>query len=133
MVAKRRRSRSAGALNEDWLKVKCLRIHDFVIGQWLGSDKRQPSALLLGEFLGDALRYVGQIGNSSDSRLMSGALRLVNSRATSPFEGNIATTSDVHFCEPTMRASVEFLEFTEDGYLRYPTFRRLADEVFSKI
>jgi bifunctional non-homologous end joining protein LigD len=42
MVAKRRRSQYAGELNDDWLKVKCLRVHDFVVGGWIpdGSQVR---------------------------------------------------------------------------------------------
>jgi bifunctional non-homologous end joining protein LigD len=35
MVAKRRRSKYAGVLNDDWLKIKCMRVHDFVIGGWI--------------------------------------------------------------------------------------------------
>jgi bifunctional non-homologous end joining protein LigD len=35
MVAKRRGSAYAGLLNDDWLKIKCLRVHDFVIGGWI--------------------------------------------------------------------------------------------------
>lgn len=31
------------------------------------------------------------------------------------------------------RASVEFLDFTDEGYLRSPAFRRFADEVVSRI
>ena len=37
MVAKRRGSAYAGVLNDDWLKIKCLRVHDFVIGGWISN------------------------------------------------------------------------------------------------
>jgi len=37
--------------------------------------------------------------------------------------------SDAKFCGPTLRVGVEFLEFTDDGYLRHPSFRRFADEL----
>jgi hypothetical protein len=53
-------------------------------------------------------------------------------RASSPFRDTISDP-DARFCEPALRAAVEFLDFTEYGYLRSPAFRRFADEVFSKI
>ncbi len=50
VVAKPRGSAYAGVLNDDWLKIKCMRVHDFVVGGWLSSGDSQISALLLGEF-----------------------------------------------------------------------------------
>lgn len=131
MVAKRRRSEYSGALKEDWLKIKCLRVHDFVIGGWIGTDKNKPSALLLGEFLDGALRYVGRIGNPSDSRLMSATLRLVNSR-------QLALHGPLRHCfrAPLLRAVHSRVGGIPGVYRRWifavPRFRRYADEVFSK-
>jgi bifunctional non-homologous end joining protein LigD len=57
MVAKRRQSRYSGTLTDDWLKIKCLRVHDFVIGGWVPDSGRAPfSALLLGEFIDGEFR-----------------------------------------------------------------------------
>jgi len=62
MVAKRRASTYSGALTDDWLKVKCLRVHDFVVGGLITGEDGQPfSALLLGEFIEGELRYVGTV------------------------------------------------------------------------
>lgn len=47
VVAKRRNSKYAGVLNDDWLKVKCMRVHDFVIGGWISDNDRSIGALLL--------------------------------------------------------------------------------------
>jgi bifunctional non-homologous end joining protein LigD len=132
MVAKRRDSAYAGVLTNDWLKIKCLRVHDFVIGGWISDNDKQIGALLLGEFIDGALRYVGQVGSPSDWRVMRAVARLVRARATSPFTDTI-TAPHAKFCEPAFRASIEFLDFTDDGYLRHPVFRRFADELFSKI
>src|SRR6185437_11889035 len=59
------------------LKIKCLRVHDFVIGGWVGRDLKKPDALLLGEFLDGELQYLGRIGIPPDSRLMRAVCRLV--------------------------------------------------------
>jgi bifunctional non-homologous end joining protein LigD len=58
MVAKRRGSEYTGGLNDDWLKIKCLRVHDFVIGGWISNPDKHIGALLLGEFVQGNLRYV---------------------------------------------------------------------------
>ena len=31
--------------------------------------------------------------------------------------------------QPALRVGIEFLEFTEDGYLRHPRLRRFAEEL----
>lgn len=48
--------------NDDWLKIKCLRAHDFVIGEWMADADENVGAVLLGEFIDGDLRYVGQVG-----------------------------------------------------------------------
>ena len=69
IVAKRRQSIYSGALTTDWLKVKCLRKHDFVVGGWLPDETRRGApALLLGEFFADALHYVGIVEDGFDRR-----------------------------------------------------------------
>jgi ATP-dependent DNA ligase len=56
MVAKRRHSLYAGTHINDWLKARCLRAHDFVMGRWI-PDGRQPfRELLLGEYINGELR-----------------------------------------------------------------------------
>ena len=84
MVAKRRRSKYAGVLNDDWLKIRCMRVHDFVIGPWVSNGDEQMGTLLLGEFVEGVLRYVGTVGSPSDSRVMRSIARLLSRRAISP-------------------------------------------------
>ncbi len=58
--------------------------------------------------------------------------RLLTPRAISPFTDEM-NDLEAKFCEPAFRASLEFLDFTDDGYLRHPAFQRFADELFSKV
>ena len=129
MVAKRLRSPYAGTLKEDWLKVKCLRSHDFVVGGWIPNDTGQIRTLLLGEFVDGDLRYLGQVGSPS-ARVMRAVVRVLSPRAESPFKDAIREPG-AKFCEPTIRIGVEFLDFTDDGYLRHPAFRRFDDEIIT--
>ena len=132
IVAKRRSSAYAGVLNDDWLKIKSWRVHDFVIGGWISNADERIGALLLGEFIDGNLRYVGQVGSPSDWRGMRAVAPLLSQRANSPFSDAI-TDADAKFCEPAFRAGVEFMDFTVDGFLRQPAFRRFSDELVSKI
>src|SRR5580704_2568511 len=79
VVAKRRSSAYAGVLNDDWLKIKCLRVHDFVVGGWISDADKKIGALLLGEFIDGNLRYVGQVGSPSGWRVMRAVTRLLSS------------------------------------------------------
>jgi ATP-dependent DNA ligase len=97
-------------LNDDWLKIKCLRVHDFVIRGWISNTNKDVGALLLGEFIDGDLRYVGQVGSPSDSRAMRAVARVLSPRASSPFRDAISAP-DARFCEPALRAAVEFLDF----------------------
>lgn len=74
------------------------------------------------------LRVLAAHGFAFDPR----RLAFVNAaRAVIPIED--VEDHDLEWLEPVLRAAVEFLDFTEAGYMRSPTFRRFADEVFSKI
>lgn len=128
MVAKRRSSKYSGALSDDWLKVKCLRTHDFIVGGWILDGGRPFGALLLGELVDGELRYVGQVGSPSDTRIMRAITRGLKPRTHPPFS-DVIPHSEAKFCEPAIRVSVEFQDMTDDGYLRHAAFRRFADEL----
>ena len=130
MVAKRRRSKYSGTLADDWLKVKCLRTHDFIVGGWIPDGGRQFGVLLVGELIDGHLRYVGQVGSSLDARVIKAIARALKPRTRSPFSDRISHPR-AKFCEPTVRVGVEFQDMTDDGYLRHAAFRRFTDELTS--
>ena len=109
-----------------------MRVHYFVIGGWISGTDHSIAALLLGEFVDGDLRYVGQARSPFDSKLMSAVRRLLTPRAISPFRDEMNDLA-AKFCEPAFRASVEFLDFTDDGYLWHPAFRRFANELTSEL
>jgi len=127
MVAKRRRSAYRGGLSGDWLKVKCLRTHGFVVGGWIpasGSSCR-IAALLLGEFMDGALHYVGKVDTGFDAKTRRDIGDALEMRADSPFEGSVPEP-DAVFCKPDLRVPIEFVDFTGTGMLRRPVFSRVA-------
>ncbi len=127
MVAKRRRSAYRGGLTGDWLKVKCLRTHGFVVGGWIPApaNPRRVAALLLGEFLDSSLHYVGKVDTGFDAKTRRNIGDALEMRADSPFEESVPEP-DAVFCEPDLRVPIEFVDFKETGLLRRPVFSRFA-------
>ena len=91
IVSKRADGPYRSGRGKNWLKIKCTKVQEFVIGSYAKSDVRgKPfSSLLLGTYDNGKLIYAGKVGtgfNAADlSRLAKKFKPLV--RATSPFEG----------------------------------------------
>ena len=115
MVAKRRRSAYRGGVTGDWLKVKCLRTHEFVVGGWIlaHGNASRIAALLLGEFMDGTLHYVGKVDTGFDAKTRHDIGDVLEMRADSPFEESVPEP-DAVFCEPNMRVPIEFARFYGD-------------------
>ena len=81
-------------------------------------------ALLLGYYEGAELRYAGKVGTGftegSAARLMRQLLPL--RRPTSPFSSPMPEQPS-GYVEPRLVVDVEFLDWTEEGMLRQPSFK----------
>jgi len=137
MVAKRARSVYSGARTRDWIKIKCQRRQEFVIGGYTDpqGSRGHFGALHLGVYDGPVtaprLVYVSKVGTGfDDARLAAIAERLrALERKTSPFEGGaIPAGRGHHWVEPRLVAEVRFTDWTDDGGLRHPTFIGLRDD-----
>jgi bifunctional non-homologous end joining protein LigD len=137
IVAKRARSVYSGGRTRDWIKIKCQRRQEFVIGGYTDpqGSRGHFGALHLGVYDGPAsaprLVYVSKVGTGFDAaglEAILGKLRPL-ARATSPFDaGAIPTGRGHHWVEPRLVAEVRFTDWTEDGGLRHPTFIGLRDD-----
>lgn len=132
VIAKRAEAPYRGERNGDWLKIKCVKRQEFVIGGWSPSSKRSGFAsLLLGAWDGKNLLYRGRVGtgfSQDDVEQLSTILR-VNERQSSPFVATpdaIARTA--HWTEPKLVAEIAYAELTGDGVLRHPSFIGLRND-----
>jgi len=134
VIAKRGDSTYQQHRSLSWLKIKCLKQQEFVIG---GYTKPEPSrigfgALLLGYFDKGELVYAGRVGTgfSSESlRQLSSELKKRRADA-SPFKNppTGAEARGVTWVKPELVAEVEFTEWTTDGRLRHPSFQGLRED-----
>lgn len=123
---------------KNWLKVKCVKRQEFVIG---GFTKPQNSrkffgALLLGTYnKRKELVYNGNVGTGfTESSLKSlHALLEKNISSANPFTTKPPVINKVTWVKPVLVAEVEFTEWTKDGSLRHPSFKGLRSDKSAKL
>ncbi len=135
LVSKRAGDGYAGRRTRSWLKSKCGRRQEFVVGGFTDPSGARSGfgALLLGVHDREgALRYAGRVGSGFDdatlARLSKRLRRL--ERRTPPFADppKGAQARGVHWTSPSLVAEVSFTEWTADGQLRHPVFRGLRED-----
>jgi bifunctional non-homologous end joining protein LigD len=135
IIAKRRRAPYRGVRTDDWVKIKCPRRSNFVIGGWTepAGTRTHFGALLLGQFeWSGELRFISCVGTGFDEAMLRKLHRLMNARERdkSPFRRlrneEAAPPRGSHFCEPELVCEVRFGEWTEHGGIRHPVFLGLV-------
>lgn len=134
VIAKRASSRYAHARSRDWLKFKCVRGQEFVIGGFTDPEGERIGfgALLIGyhDDAGD-LRYAGKVGTGYDEETLESLASTLMSieRKTPPFDATGALPrKGVHWVTPKLVCEVGFTEWTGGGRLRHPRFKGLRDD-----
>jgi bifunctional non-homologous end joining protein LigD len=117
-----------------WLKIKCAKSQEFIIGGFTDPAGARVGfgALLLGVHENGALRYAGKVGTGFDER----ALRDLHARlrplerAAPPFTGvpKSAEFRRAHWVEPRLVCEVSFAAWTTDGLLRHASFKGLRED-----
>jgi len=132
IIAKRADARYVSARSTDWLKIKCVRRQEFVIGGYTApqGSRERLGALLVGYYDGRALRYAGKVGTGYDRRTLEDLhQRLVPlHRPTSPFSEGPAPAGDIQWVDPKLVGEVGFSEWTSAGLLRHPRFLGLRSD-----
>src|SRR5829696_2394817 len=126
LIAKRLGTPYVSTRSRDWLKLKCTRAQELVIGGFTApkGSRTDLGALLVGYFEGDRLRYAGKVGTGFSRATLeelAGQLAPLE-RDTSPFEPEKGMPRDATWVEPELVAQIAFMEWTGDGRLRHPSF-----------
>lgn len=137
IIAKRADARYVSARSADWLKIKCLRRQELVIGGYTAPQgaRERLGALLVGHYdpspgSGQALHYAGKVGTGYDRR----TLELLHERlaplhrATSPFSDGPISRGNIQWVTPKLVAEIGFSEWTSAGMLRHPRFIGLRED-----
>lgn len=126
----------AGRRGPGWVKVKCGRRQEFVIGGYTDPEGARTAfgSLLLGCY--DAkgqLTYCGKVGTGFNEQRLKSLLRELKKRARStPAFRNPPRGRGLHWVEPELVGEVSFTEWTNEGILRHPSFQGLREDKMAR-
>jgi DNA ligase D-like protein (predicted ligase) len=125
LIAKRADSAYQHTRSRDWLKFKCVRDQEFVIGGFTEPRGSRPGlgALLVGYYEDGALRYAGKVGTGYSENTLRKLRALLDQleQPSSPFADPVRE-KNAHWVRPTLVAQIGFTEWTHDDKLRHPRF-----------
>ena len=132
IVSKLRDAPYRSARSREWLKVKCSKRQEVVIGGYTDPEGSRVGlgALLAGVYEKGRLVYAGKIGTGfaeKTLRELTSRLRALE-RETCPFAPQPAGVGRPHWVKPELVAEVSFSEWTEDGRMRHPSFLGLRKD-----
>jgi bifunctional non-homologous end joining protein LigD len=135
IIGKRRDSGYVSGRSSTWIKLKCRRRQEFVIGGYSepSGSRAAFGALLLGVYDGKGkLQYAGRVGTGFDAALLRSVKKELDAHATRhmPFASapRERSRTPVHWVEPTLVAECNFAEWTSDGIVRQASFVSLRND-----
>ena len=131
VVAKARGSTYRGTRSRDWLKVKVTASQELAIVGYtpIRTGASSVGALLLAVREGDRLVYAGKVGTGFGDALRRSLFRALEAdRVDAPAVAGAPRMRAARWVRPRRVAEVAFAEWTADGKLRHPSFRRLRDD-----
>jgi bifunctional non-homologous end joining protein LigD len=131
LIAKRADSSYSGGRSSDWLKFKCVRDQEFVVGGFTDPQRSRVGfgALLVGYHDNGRLRYAGKVGTGYDTATLRSLRDRMEamSRPTSPFTDPVREPS-AHWIRPELVVQIGFTEWTTDGRLRHPRYTGVRED-----
>src|SRR5487761_1246672 len=135
IISKRRDRPYIRGRGYDWVKAKCVRREEFVIGGFTDPEgaRHGLGALLVGYYDGNGrLLYAGKVGTGFNDRLLVDLRKRLDRLAQeqTPFVDFPARLKPrrAHWVKPAMVGQVEFSNWTDDGRLRHPSFQGLRED-----
>lgn len=132
VIAKLADSTYESGRSRNWLKFKCVRDQEFVVGGYTSpkGSRIELGALLLGYHDGHDLVYAGKVGTGFDET----TLRSLHERLspieqdTPPFTRGLVRENGARWVRPELVAQIRFTEWTRDGKLRHPRYQGLRTD-----
>ncbi|MES2801914.1 MAG: DNA ligase D [Bdellovibrionota bacterium] len=128
IVSKESHSLYQSGRNKNWIKSKCSKLQEFVIGGYTLQNNKSLGALLMGAYnLQNEFQYLGRVGigfNSAESTKLLEKLRKLKT-TQSNFTVKSPPQREVHFVKPSLVAQIEFGAWTNEKILRHAAYKGL--------
>ncbi len=135
IIGKRRDSVYTSGRTASWIKLKCRRRQEFVIGGYTEPTGSRAAfgALLLGVYDENGkLQYAGRVGTGFDAALLRSIKKELDARETDrmPFASvpKERSRTPVHWVKPELVAECNFAEWTDERIVRQASFVSLRND-----
>jgi bifunctional non-homologous end joining protein LigD len=133
IISKDSTSQYVSKRTTSWLKIKCLKRQEFVIGGFTNprGTRSHFGSLLIGTYnkRGDLI-YNGHVGTGFTESSLQSLYKLLKARksSTNPFSTKPPRLKEINWVKPNLIAEIEFTEWTKDNSLRHPSFKGLRND-----
>jgi DNA ligase D-like protein (predicted ligase) len=129
LIAKHADSSYVHSRSSNWLKFKCIKQQEFIIGGFTEphGERIGFGALLLGFYRDGNLMYAGKVGTGFDDETLEFLRGKLDGlvRKTSPFDQGEPKKKETQFVTPKLVCEVTFSEWTKNDKLRHPSYKGL--------
>jgi bifunctional non-homologous end joining protein LigD len=137
IVSKRKDASYLSGRSKSWLKTKCIKREEMVIGGYTlpSNGSKGIGALLLGYYDDGELTYAGRVGTGWNADTSMELRKTLDKLVTgnSPF---VSVTPlgrrGAKWVKPQLVCAMEFTEWTPDGHMRHPSFQGLREDKKAK-
>ena len=132
VIAKLADSKYDGRRSPNWLKFKCVRDQEFVVGGYTSpkGSRIELGALLIGYYDDGDLVYAGKVGTGFDEATLRSLHERLSGieRDATPFTRGMVREREARWVRPELVAQIGFTEWTRDGKLRHPRYQGLRTD-----
>lgn len=136
LIGKRAGSGYTSRRSRDWIKLKCVERHEFVVVGYTEPRNSRSffGALLLGlhDEASGTLRYAGKVGTGFDAKTLKYVWeKMTPLEVKRPNVSNRPTGADakgVHWLQPVLLAEVAYAQMTREGIVRHCVFHGLRED-----
>jgi bifunctional non-homologous end joining protein LigD len=133
IVSKRSDSTYSSGRSKSWIKIKCIRRQEFVIGGFTkpANGTEGIGALVLGYYEGKKLIYAGRTGTGftqANGRILRQRLEAMRQSKMAFVDVPAAAAKGAIWIRPELVAEVQFSTWTADNLVRQASFKGLRED-----
>tara|TARA_R110001599_G_scaffold159052_2_gene346211 strand:+ start:21831 stop:24458 length:2628 start_codon:yes stop_codon:yes gene_type:complete len=137
VIGKRKDSLYSSRRSRDWIKLKCTKRQEFVIGGFTEPKgaRRGLGALLLGVHDAEGnLLYAGSVGTGFSEKILTELRKKLDAIVSkkNPFSSETDSSKKAYWVKPTLLAEISFAEWTTNGHVRHAVFLGLRADKAAK-